>query len=283
MKPNQLGDYLRARRAQLLPSDVGIPTYGTRRVKGLRREEIAFLAGVSSDYYARLEQGRERHPSPQVLDAIARAMNFDDDARTHLFLLAGASQSRSRTPAREWVSPALLELMDNFTTTPAFVINRAHDLLAMNSLARVLYSPFTLQDNLVRMIFLDSAGTSFYGRWDGAAQATVAHVRDAMGHDPQNARIRELVDELTAESERFAELWDQYEVRGKTKAPKDLFHPAVGPLVLTYQAFDVRDAPGQQLITYHAEPHSSSAQALTLLSTLAGVGQRHDSGQSVPN
>ncbi|MEW2433803.1 helix-turn-helix transcriptional regulator [Streptomyces caniferus] len=268
MADNDLGDFLRARRAGVQPQDVGMASYGVRRVSGLRREEVAVLAGVNADYYTRLEQGRERHPSPQVLDALGRALCLDADARTHLFRLAGTVPDDHYAHTVEKVSSTLSQLMDGFPNTPAFVINRTLDILAANALASALYSPFEPADNLARMTFLNPAARHFYTQWNWTAQATVANLRQASGLAPDNPRLRELLATLTEQSPEFSRLWSTHSVRGKTRDAKHLLHPDVGPLTLTYQAFDVRDAPGQQLIVYQAEPESPTAQALSLLGSL---------------
>ena len=275
MDDNHLGDFLRARRAGLQPQDVGMTSYGARRVAGLRREEVAVLAGVNADYYTRLEQGRERSPSPQVIDALSRALHLDTEARVHLYRLAGGTPNdRPSAHATEQVSPALRQLMDGYPNTPAFLMNRTLDLLAANALADALYAPFDPADNLARMTFLDPAGRNFYMDWDRAAQATVANLREATGFDPDNPRLRELVRTLTEDNADFNRLWNAHTVRGKAQDAKQFLHPDVGPLTLTYQAFDVRDAPGQQLVIYHAEPGSVSAQSLNLLGSIHATRRR---------
>lgn len=274
MSDNALGDFLRTRRAALRPEDAGMASYGLRRVAGLRREEVAVLAGVNADYYARLEQGRERHPSAQVLDALSRALHLDADARAHLRRLAGIAPNDRPATRRDVVSPALRQLMDGYPHTPAFVLNGALDILAANALADALYSPFDPADNLARMTFLDPAARDFYTHWDWTAQATVANLREATGLDPDNPRLRALVGTLTERSAVFSALWQSHTVRGKTRDAKQLDHPDVGPLTLTYQAFDVRDAPGQRLVIYHAERGSPGAEALSLLGALDATRRR---------
>ncbi|ALG08313.1 helix-turn-helix transcriptional regulator [Kibdelosporangium phytohabitans] len=268
MASGELGAFLRARRAQRSPEDAGVLYAGRRKVTGLRREEVAVLAGVNADYYTRLEQGRETHPSPQVLDALCRALDLGPDAREHLYRLAGTTPDNTPTPTPQAVSPELRQLMDGYPHTPAFVLNRILDVLATNTLADALFSPFRVADNLARMTFLDPAGQRFYARWDWTAQATVANLRVAAGFDAHDPGLRRLVAELSEGSAHFRTLWETHQVRGKTREPKHLVHPDVGPLTLTYQAFDVRSAPGQQLIIYHAGPATPSAHALALLSSL---------------
>jgi transcriptional regulator with XRE-family HTH domain len=271
---NDLGDFLRAHRARLRPDDVGLPSYGRRRVAGLRREEVAVLAGMNSDYYARLEQGRERSPSPQILDAISGALRMDDEARAHLYRLADTVPAGHRTPPRESASALLRQLLEGYTSTPAFVLNPATDFLTANALAKALFSPFEQADNLARMTFLDPAARRFFAHWDAAAEAVVASLRQATGLDPHYPRLRDLVSSLTEASEEFAELWSSHTVFGKTHDAKELAHPDVGSLSLTYQTFDVRGAPGQQVVIYHAEPGSTSAQALSLLGSLGATRHR---------
>ncbi|WP_083976950.1 helix-turn-helix transcriptional regulator [Kitasatospora azatica] len=202
-----LGDFLRARREALKPQDVGLPEHGRRRVPGLRREEVAVLAGVSSDYYMRLEQGRETGPSPQVIDAIAAALQLDDEAHDHLRRLTRATQERRSVPAgHDRVSPQLLQLIDSWPDTPAFILSPALDVLAYNALAAVLHSGFQRFDNLARMAFLDPAGRTFYQDWDRAANSCAAELRAAYGYTPDSPRITEVVDTLRAKSPEFAEL-----------------------------------------------------------------------------
>ncbi|MEV4347699.1 helix-turn-helix transcriptional regulator [Actinoplanes sp. NPDC049596] len=267
MTGNNLGEFLRARRARLGPGDVGLPSYGTRRVAGLRREEVAALAGMNSDYYARLEQGRERSPSAQILDAICTALHLDDPAREHLYRLAGSVPGTRRAP-RETVSAPLRYLLDGYASVPAFVLNPAKDFMAANALAEALFSPFVALDNLARMTFLDPAARVFFADWDRFAESIVAGLRHAAGLDSEYYRLREVVGALNEESEAFAALWSSQAVYGKSQDPTELVHPAVGPLSLISQSFDVRGATGQLLVVYQPEPGSPSTQALTLLGAL---------------
>ncbi|MCZ4123439.1 helix-turn-helix transcriptional regulator [Streptomyces sp. H39-S7] len=268
MTSNDLGDFLRARRARLRPVDVGLASYGARRVAGLRREEVAVLAGMNSDYYARLEQGRERSPSPQILEAISSALRMDDQARAHLYRLAGTAPDGERPQPRETVNPELRALLDGYSTAVAFVLNPATDFLAANALADALFSPFAAVDNLTRMTFLDPAARGFFTRWSRAAEAVVAGLRHAQGLDPRYGRLHDLTRSLSETSEEFAALWASHTVHEKVRDAKELVHPDIGPLTLSFQTFDVRGAPGQQLVIYHAEPGSHAEQALSLLGSL---------------
>ncbi|MFJ2401110.1 helix-turn-helix domain-containing protein [Streptomyces xanthochromogenes] len=274
MSDNGLGNFLRARRAGVRPEDVGMASHGFRRVSGLRREEVAVLAGVNADYYTRLEQGRERNPSPQVLDALSRALRLDPDSRAHLFRLTGAVPGHLEGHTPRAVGAALRLLIDGYPNTPAFVVDRALDLLATNALADALYAPFEPADNLARMVFLDPAARHFHTRWEWTAQAVVAGLREATGFEPDHPRLRALVAELGEGSAEFGRLWKAHAVRGKTHDAKEFCHPEVGALSLTYHAFDVRAAPGQQLVVYHAEPGSPSAHALSLLGSMHATPHR---------
>lgn len=261
-----VGDFLKARREALKPRDVGLPEYGRRRVPGLRREEVAMLAGVSADYYMRLEQGRETSPSAQVVDAIAGALRLDDEAHDHLRRLVRGPQEGRGVPAGEGrISAGLLQMIDAWPETPAFILGPAMDVLAHNALAAALHSGFQRFDNLARMAFLDPAGRSFYQEWDKTASSCVAELRAAYGHDPSSPRIAEVVDELCAKSREFAELWARHEVKGKTQQAKHLTHPEVGALEIQFSAFTVNDAPHQQLVVYQAEPASATAAAFAKL------------------
>ncbi len=270
-----LGDFLRARREALKPHDVGLPEHGRRRVPGLRREEVALLAGVSSDYYIRLEQGRERSPSPQVVEAVAQALNLNEEATDHLNRLClAASQRQRRWGSQEQVSRQLLELLDGWEHTPAFVLGPALDVLAGNSMARVLHAGFDQFDNLARMVFADPAGRDFYQEWERAAHSCVAEIRAAYGYDPESERIAEVVEELSLLSEEFARIWQMHEVKSKSQEGKHLRHPQVGDLHIKSAAFTVNGAPHQQLVVYQAEPASPTAAAFETLRAMAAASRR---------
>ncbi|GHF22688.1 transcriptional regulator [Streptomyces fumanus] len=270
-----MGEFLRARREALKPRDVGLPEHGRRRVPGLRREEVALLAGVSSDYYIRLEQGRENSPSPQVLDAVAQALRLDAEATGHLHRLRLAAHRRPGAAEHGEVSGQLLRLMESWEHTPAFVLGPALDVLAGNALATALHDGFEAFDNLARMVFADPAGRDFYQEWDRTAHSCVAELRAAYGHDPGSARIAEVVAELSAASEEFAALWSLHEVEVKSQDGKHLRHPRVGDLHIAFAAFTVNGAPHQQLIVYQAEPAGATAAALASLRTTAPAPERH--------
>ncbi|MFD3440654.1 helix-turn-helix domain-containing protein [Streptomyces sp. NPDC058685] len=267
-----LGGFLRARRAQLRPEDAGITTSGRRRVPGLRREEVALLAGVSVDYYMRLEQGRERHPSQQVLDAVAKALRLDDAAVGYLYRVAVPSARRMRRSHRvERVGRPMQQLIESWSGTPAFILGHSLDILARNQLAEALHAGFNHRDNLVRMTFLDSSARDFYREWDRAAVSCVAALRQAAGGDPDDRRLIELVGELSVKSARFRDLWARHDVQVKTREAKLFRHPAVGDLELHYEAFTIHSAADQQLVVYQAEAGSRSVDALALLGSLSAV------------
>lgn len=274
MSDSLLGEFLRARRGRLAPGAVGFGSRGHRRVPGLRREEVATMAGLSVDYYARLEQGRERHPSAQVLESLSTALRLDDDARDHLFRVAGVIPSPGHNDASERVSPELVRLMDMWPDNPAIVLGKAYDVLAGNRIAYALFEGFQHGPNLMAKIFLDPDARTFYPDWPQVAANTVAGFRVLHGAAPGDARIGEVTTTLLERSPEFAQLWARHEARTKRPESKRFHHREVGGLTLHMFAFAVLAAPGQELIVYHAEPGTPSADALTLLGTLAAAPAR---------
>ncbi|MFF1326670.1 helix-turn-helix transcriptional regulator [Streptomyces chartreusis] len=265
-----LGRFLRSRRELLSPAAVGLPSTGRRRVPGLRRDEVAALAGVSASYYVRLEQGRELNPSQRVLEAVARVLQLSDEDRLHLFRTAQPTTRRMRPPFRvERVTPPLRQLIESWTRTPAFIIGHAQDILAANDLAKALYSDFAQRDNVLRMLFLDPAAKAFYRSPQRAKRRAVADLQQTATQSPDDPRILELVGELSVRSGEFRSLWAQEYSRVPPYESKQMHHSAVGDLELRHEALTIRSAPGQQLIILHAEPDSASADALSLLSAIS--------------
>ncbi|GAA1463248.1 helix-turn-helix transcriptional regulator [Williamsia maris] len=226
------------------------------------------LADMSVDYYTRLEQGRERSPSPQMIDALSRALHLDHDGREHLHRLAGLGP-RPSAAGSERVDPELRRLLDAWPDNPAIVLGCAYDVLAGNHLGEELFSHFPVTRNLAELVFLDPAARSFYADWQTAAENTVAGFRLLEAQAPDHPRIREVREGLHARSSDFVEIYAQNRAAGKRIETKRLIHPEVGPLTLTMLGFDVRSAPGQQLIVYHAQAGTADADAISLLRTRA--------------
>ena len=266
---NVIGEYLRARRELVRPQDAGLRDLGRRRTPGLRREEVAMLAGVSADYYIRLEQGRDQHPSPQVLDALARALQLDENATAHLHTLAAPRpHSRSRRMTKpERVPETIEQLIMSWTTTPAYVFGRYLDVLVANPLATAIAPWFTAGENLVRGAFLDPRRRELKPDWERTLASTVAALRANVGQEVDDLRLTELVGELSLRSESFSQLWARHDVRPKGSGTSTIDHPQVGRLELTYTKLPIPDADRQTLSIYHAAPGSPSAQALALLAT----------------
>ncbi|MFH8804532.1 helix-turn-helix domain-containing protein [Streptomyces sp. NPDC017936] len=268
-EPNLLGDYVRARRELVTPEQAGVPVLGVRRVPGLRREEVAMLAGISVDYYLRLEQGRDRNPSVQVLESLARVLLLDGDATEHLLALgADRPRRRRRRPAKETVPRGVAQLVATLPL-PALVEGRYFDVLTANTLATALSPRFTAGANRLRSIFLDPAEQALYPDWEKAAAGMVAGFRRSVGADTDDPRCIELVGELSLASSLFSRLWARHDVVACEGAPKHIDHPQAGGLWLNRERLSVDGAIGQTLVIYHPVPGTDSADGLALLASAA--------------
>jgi transcriptional regulator with XRE-family HTH domain len=274
-RSNALGEYLRARRELVDPADVGLRVAGVRRTPGLRREEVATLAGVSADYYLRLEQGRDRNPSPQVLESLARVLRLDASATRYLLGLSANRAAAPRRPRREVVPVGIGQLLGALGL-PAFVENRGFDVLAANPLATALSPAIRPGGNRLRSMFLDPDEQDLHPGWERVVGGMVAAFRASIGTDVDDPRTVQLVGELTLASELFARLWARHDVKSLGGGPARLRHPQVGPLELRREKLPVADSDGQLLVIYHAEPGSDSARSLALLGSLAATGLRDD-------
>ncbi|MEU5423235.1 helix-turn-helix transcriptional regulator [Streptomyces sp. NPDC001407] len=268
----ELSEFLRSRRARLSPEDVGLtPHGGRRRVPGLRREELAQLAGVSVAYYTRLEQGRGQNVSSSVLDAIADALSLSQAERDHLTHLVRPRRMRKPQVRTQRVRPAVQQLIDSMDNVPAYVVGRRLDVIAWNRMACALLGDYAAapahQRNLAWQIFLDPASRELYVEWERKAADIVAFLRLDAGCYPDDPQLAALVGELSVKSQEFRELWATHDVQDKGFGVKRLHHPVVGPLTLAYETLVLPADAGQQLITYHAEPGSASAESLRLLAS----------------
>ncbi|HWG24454.1 helix-turn-helix transcriptional regulator [Actinospica sp.] len=272
-RPNALGEYLRARRELIDPAEAGLRVVGVRRTPGLRREEVATLAGISADYYLRLEQGRDRNPSPQVLEALARVFRLDAIATEHLLSLVAARPAAARRPRREVVPAGIRQLID-VINLPAFVESRMFDVLAANRLATAVSPNILPGVNRLRAIFLDPDEQDLHPDWEQAAGGMVAGFRASVGTDVDDPRIVQLVGELSLASEPFRRLWARHDVAALAGGSMRLRHPQVGVLELRREKLPLSDSGGQILAIYHAELGSESARALELLGSLAATEAR---------
>ena len=266
-RASALGDYLRARREQVRPEDVGLAAGARRRVPGLRREELATLAGISSAYYLRLEQGRDTHPSAQVVEALARALQLDIEATEYLHQLATATGYRRPHSTAETVANGLDQLIDQLSM-PAIVASRCQDVLAANPCARALSPGFRPGENFLRWRLLEPAARELYVDWDVATEIAVSGLREVAGSDMGDPRLRALIEQLSTASHRFRELWARADV-GYRAGIIHMRHPQVGDLHLHSNRLSVTHSGGQHLLIYHAEPGSQSAKALEELRSLA--------------
>jgi transcriptional regulator with XRE-family HTH domain len=276
----EVRDFLMSRRAKLDPQAAGLPITGKRRVAGLRRAEVAVLAGMSVEYYSRIERGDIAGASASVLDAIARALKLDDTEQAHLLNLARAadgvplSRRARRRPDKGAASrPELQQMLEAFTGGIAFVRDARQDLIALNALGRAFYAP-AIGDggrpvNLARFQFLDPASRDFYPDWERFAEMCVAVMRAEAGRDPHDRAMQDLVGELSTRSEVFRRLWAAHDVRTHGAGTKRFHHPIVGDLTLAYQELAITDQPGLVMLVYTAEPGTSSAERLGLLASWA--------------
>ncbi|HEX6683866.1 MAG TPA: helix-turn-helix domain-containing protein [Candidatus Limnocylindrales bacterium] len=284
----EVREFLTSRRARITPQRAGLPAAGQRRVPGLRRSEVAALAGMSVEYYAKLERGSLAGVSAGVLDAIARALQLDDAERAHLLRLAHEADGsnailRTRRRPNQWrVRPSLQWSLGAITTAPAIVGNNRLDLLAANHLGRALYSDLyadpTSPPNFARFTFLDNAARRFYPDWDLAADMTVANLRTAAGKDPHDKGLHDLVGELSTRSDEFRRRWGAHNVRTHGTGAKHFHHHIVGDLTLAYESMDLRAEPDLTLTLYAAEPGSPTEDALHLLASWAATQETSTTG-----
>jgi transcriptional regulator with XRE-family HTH domain len=277
---NEMRDFLVSRRARITPEQAGLPAYGgNRRVTGLRREEVALLAGVSIDYYTRLERGRAHGASESVLEGIARALHLDEAERAHLFDLARATAVPAaplapRRPAAQQVRPSVRRILDSMTA-PAYVRNARLDILAANQLGAALFAPVLNSParpaNNARFLFLDPAAPEFYPDWERQAQDVVAMLRTEAGRSPADKALSNLIGELSTRSENFRTWWAAHNVRFHRTGVKRFRHPVVGEVTLTYEALDLAADNGLRISAYTAESGTPSDDALKVLASWAAT------------
>jgi transcriptional regulator with XRE-family HTH domain len=287
----EIREFLTSRRARITPEKAGLRSYGSRRVPGLRREEVAVLAGVSVPYYTRLERGDMHGVSQSVLEALARALELDDAERAHLFDLAKAAQPTRARPrrrqAKQRVRPEVQWTLDAITGAAAFVGNQRLDLLAANQLGRALFSELYATParpvNSARFVFLDPRAETFYDDWERVAGDCVAILRWAAGRDPHDRDLSDLVGELATHSEAFRTRWATHEVRLHDTGAKHYHHPVVGELSLSFNRLDLPVDHGLTILTYAAEPGSRSEEALKLLGSWAATADPPESARDRAN
>jgi transcriptional regulator with XRE-family HTH domain len=262
-------EYLKARRRLVRPEDIDLRTYGRRRVAGLRREEVAALAGISVDYYVRLEQGKDHHPSPQVLDSLARALRLDPPSTIHLHRLAQPASAPPPATGQDVVAPGLMQLLQTLSGLPAFVQDRFMTVLAANPLAVALSPRNAPGTNVLREAFLDPAERELYDDWEHVMEEATAGLRAAVGERVADPRLTALVTDLSQRSALFLKLWNLHEVRPKVAGRRLLHHPVVGDLELFHEKLAVSGTDGHLLVIHHAEPGSASEAALSRLAQSA--------------
>jgi transcriptional regulator with XRE-family HTH domain len=287
---SEIREFLTSRRARITPEQAGLISYGSRRVPGLRREEVAVLAGVSVPYYTRIERGNMNGVSESVLEALARALMLDEAERAHLFDLARAvrpaSPPRRRRARRQHVRPSIQHVLDGLTGAAAIVHNARLDNLAANQLGHALYSDMFSKAagrgpvNSARYVFLDPGAHDFYADWDRAASDVVAILRTAAGRDPYERDLSDLVGELSTQSAEFRSRWAAHNVRFHDTGSKDYHHPVVGHLSLTYNRMELAADPGLAITIWTAEPGSKSAEALSLLGSWAATPEQPERNEA---
>jgi transcriptional regulator with XRE-family HTH domain len=261
-RADELGRFLRSRRARVEPEMVGLPRGDRRRVEGLRREELAQLANVSVDYLVRLEQGRVERPSPEIVEALARSLLLDPSERRHLFRLASASEPTAGHGEGASVREGIRLLIDTLDRTPGVLLSRRLDLLYWNPTAEALLGPFADHRNYARMIVRDPAQRTLHADWEEAARQTAALLRYAAARHPDDDGLRALVAELAAADPRFSLWWDAHDVDEKRHGAKTYLHPTAGELTLTYEALPLPDEGDQILTIYTVEPGTVDAERL---------------------
>jgi transcriptional regulator with XRE-family HTH domain len=269
---NELGEFLKQRRSKLSPRTVGLPsTTRPRRVEGLRREEVAQLASISTDYYTRLEQGRMQASAP-VLDTIARVLHLDDDERGHLFQLAGRTTVRIRRRGVQKVPPQLQRVLEDLTSVPAMVLGRRGDILAWNALAAALVTDFSRipekHRNYPRLLFTEPLMRSLYAHWETAAQVTVAQLRREAARYPEDPRLIALIGELSMRDRQFAQWWGDHRIAARTEGTKTLIHPVVGQVTLDCDTLTTTD-PDQHMTVWTAAPGTPAHDSLRILASWA--------------
>ncbi|MER5847732.1 helix-turn-helix transcriptional regulator [Streptomyces sp. NPDC002012] len=283
--------FLASRRANITPQQAGLPAYGgNRRVPGLRREEVALLAGVSIDYYVRLERGHLAGASEEVLDAVADALQLDDAERAHLYDLARAAAKRPTRRTKRACGPlpdSVLRVLESMTDSPAFIRNGRLDIIATNYLGRALYSPLFTENtphpvNIARFQFLDPHGRDFFPDWDESLNTTVSLLRTEAGRAPHDTDLTGLIGELVTRSEEFRTAWAKHNVRLHHTGRKSFRHPAVGVLTLDFNAMELPAQPGMTLTAYTAAPGTPDHDALQLLASWAATENTSPTGSHGP-
>ena len=289
---SEIREFLATRRARITPQQVGLATYGRRRVPGLRREEVAVLAGVSTDYYAQLERGNLTGVSDSVLDAIARALQLDEAEHAHLHDLAHAANTASPTrrgaTPKQQMRPVVQRILDGITAMPAIIMNGRLDLLSANRLGYALYSPVYDDDparpvNLARFTFLNPHATGLYPDWDLAANTTVAMLRTEAGRHPYDRALTDLIGELSTRSDTFRNRWAAHNVLLHRSGTKRFHHPVVGDVSFAYEVMELSADTGLTLTAYSPEPSSPSQDAVALLASWAATLDQRQQDVATPS